>query len=414
MSLVHYGYFVVLPNGLTAPSGDDWGPTADTYKVGTSLGVKSGIQATVVGVIRGEAAKRNGFDVIVLVEQYPVGSPPSSGVSRVAINEATAYFVRGPLPSQVPPTIQMPWTAKNVRMVAIWNKLYPRPLTETFHEFLIEVPLKGTLLEDWYKRELTKPEGERHDIEKWLRSFREEGRKNRPAGHQPGQVYSAPATGATIELIALAHDLYMLQKVNRLPEKLVERLRNYNEFQGVRYEIAIAAAFVKCGFEIEWIEDRSGPHPEFIARHSRTGEEVAVETKSRRRPGVLHHPGSLPQENGLRADVERLYREAIQQNPKTVPFAIFLDVNLPPSTDPNEVGKWRGEIVSKWQGNEQIALLGFTNFAWHYRFDEHVPFVRPEILLSMPLNSSRPLRSAQTIRCLQAALDSYGVCPNEY
>src|SRR5437867_2357855 len=127
-----------------------------------------------------------------------------------------------------------------------------------------------------------------------------------------GQTYSAPATGMTIELIALAHDLYTLQKVDRLPDKLIDRLRNYNEFQGARYEVAIAAAFVKCGFEIKWIDDRTGPHPEFIARNRRTGEEVATETKSRHRPGALHHPGALLPAEELCADVDRLYREALR------------------------------------------------------------------------------------------------------
>ena len=139
----HYGYFVVLPMGLPIPSGDDWGRTPDSYKVGQSLGIKNGKQGTVVGIITGEPAKRIGLDVIVLVEQSPVGGPPSGSLSHVAINEATAYFVRGPSSSQAPPTIQTEWKAKNLRMVAIWNRLYPRPLTEIFQEFLIEIPLKG-------------------------------------------------------------------------------------------------------------------------------------------------------------------------------------------------------------------------------------------------------------------------------
>src|ERR1700747_833122 len=176
----HYGYFVVLPNGLPIPSGDDWGRTPDSYKVGQRLGVKNGNQSTVVGIITGEPAKRIGLDVIVLVEQYPVGGPPSGSLSRVAINEATAYFVRDPSSSQAPPTIQLPWKAKNVRMVAIWNRLYPGPLTETFHEFLIEVPLKGTFGEAWYKAELSKPEPERHAVEQWLRALRKDQQKHKP------------------------------------------------------------------------------------------------------------------------------------------------------------------------------------------------------------------------------------------
>lgn len=164
-----------------------------------------------------------------------------------------------------------------------------------------------------------------------------------------GQTYSAPATGMTIELIALAHDLYTLQKVDRLPDKLIDRLRNYNEFQGARYEVAIAAAFVKCGFEIKWIDDRTGPHPEFVAVNSRTGEKVSVETKSRRRPGAIHQRGTLPPTEQLRADVQRLYREALRQDLGDRAFAIFLDVNLRGSITPGELTKWQREIVDGWK-----------------------------------------------------------------
>jgi nucleoid DNA-binding protein len=206
--------------------------------------------------------------------------------------------------------------------------------------------------------------------------------------------------------------MYLLQKVNRLPDSLINRLLNYGEFQGARYEVAIAAAFVKCGFEIEWIDDVTAKHPEFVARNPRTREEVAVETKSRRRPGVLHQPGTMAAAEQLRADVDRLYREALQQDPGNRPFAIFLDVNLPPNTTPDVVAAWQREIVARWQSNEQIALLGFTNFAWHY--SGAAPSRPPEFLLSVPLKSARPLASAETIECLRLALDTYGVCANEY
>ncbi len=229
---------------------------------------------------------------------------------------------------------------------------------------------------------------------------------------QKGQVYSAAATGETTELIALAHDMYMLQKANRLPERLINHLRNYGEFQGARYEVAIAAAFVKCGFEIEWIDDLTAKHPEFVGRHPHTREEVAVETKSRRRPGVLHQSGNMPAPEQLRADVDRLYREALQQDPGNRPFAIFLDVNLPPNTTVDAVAGWQREIAGRWQNNEQIALLGFTNFAWHY--SGGAPARHPEFILAVPANSARPLASAETLKCLRLALETYGVCANEY
>ena len=114
----------------------------------------------------------------------------------------------------------------------------------------------------------------------------------------------------------------------------------------------------------------------------------------------------------LRADVDRLYREALQQDQGNRPFAIFLDVNLPPNTTADTVAGWQREIVKRWQPNEQLALLGFTNFAWHYSRGG-APRA-PEFLLSVPVASARPLASAETLKCIRLALETYGVCLNEY
>jgi hypothetical protein len=409
--MIHYGYYVLLHDGRLIRAGDDWGPTADSYKPGDSMGTRNGVEGIVVGVVKGNGAKQYAsVDVMVIVDEQPAKGARNplprdlvTGV-MIALNE--------PPSSPGPATIQTLWNEKNVRVVAIWNKVIFRQPTETFHEFLIEVPLKWSFGEEWHKAELSKPDADRHIVMRWLTALGEEIRKHQPADHQSGQVYGASATGEVTELVALAHNMYMLQKVDRLPDGVMNRLRNYDGFQGARYEIAIAAAFVKCDFEIEWIDEKASKHPEFIARNPRTREEVAVETKSRRRPGVLHHPGTLPPADELRADVDRLYRDALQQDPGNRPFAIFLDVNLPPNTSQDDVAQWQRELVVRWQPNEQLALLGFTNFAWHY--SGTAVGRRPEFLLSVPTNCARPLANAGTLRHLQLVLDMYGVCPNEY
>jgi hypothetical protein len=222
---------------------------------------------------------------MVIVDQQPAAGVRNPLPPTLIASVVTAISTTPRAPG--PPTIQTLWKENNVRAVAIWNKVIFRSPTETFHEFLVEVPLKLTFGEDWYKLEIAKGEEDRHIVVRWLAAFRAEAQKNRPADHQKGRLYSGAATSETTELIALAHDMYILQKVNRLPDSLINRLRNYGEFQGARYEVAIAAAFVKCGFEIEWIDDVTVRHPEFVARNPRTHEEVSVETKSRRRPGVL-------------------------------------------------------------------------------------------------------------------------------
>ncbi|KAK9329546.1 hypothetical protein V1520DRAFT_379142 [Lipomyces starkeyi] len=110
-------------------------------------------------------------------------------------------------------------------------------------------------------------------------------------------------TGPAKVYQCLGYDLYWLQLVHRLPESLIERLKELRAFQGARYEVLIAAVFARAGFEIEWIDDTNaaGKHPEFIATHKNTNKKVGVKTKSRRRP-----EGEIP-------------------------FLIFIDPNVPAS-----------------------------------------------------------------------------------
>jgi hypothetical protein len=409
--MFHYGYFVRLLDGKLVPAGDDWGQTKDSYRIGQSLGVKNGTEGIVIGVHRPKAKGQQRFDVVVIVEQRAAAGNAARCGSGAPASPVVTTMPGHPPPLPGPPTIQTA-LAEGQRAIAIWQSIVFRPLTETFHEFLVEVPLKGTFGESWYKREIAKREDRQHIVVRWLAAFRSQASKYKPAGHQKGQVFAGPATGEGIELMALAHDLYLLQKVNRLPKKLVNRLRNYDEFQGARYEVAIASAFVKCGFEIEWITDSSGPHPEFVARNPHSHEDVAVETKSRHRSGALHQPGK--QTDQLTADVDQLYSDALHQNPGDRPFAVFLDVNVPPGRAPENLADWQAEIMARWQGDPNVSLIGFTNFAWHYQKGEQTGTKPREYILAASDGVTRPLKSSETVGCLQIAFDTYGVCANEY
>jgi hypothetical protein len=66
-----YVYAVKLPSGRLVRAGQDFGPTLDTYKVGDSLGIKNGKEGIVLAVVKGEDAKLNGADVLIIVEEKP-------------------------------------------------------------------------------------------------------------------------------------------------------------------------------------------------------------------------------------------------------------------------------------------------------------------------------------------------------
>lgn len=302
---------------------------------------------------------------------------------------------------------------------SVWNAIYLRPKTETFHDFIINV-LKWTVGKTWYEEQLHLPSDERHVIMRWCNAHADLTQSLYPAGYEPGEIRRAPLTGEVKELLVLSDDIYRLQLVRKLPRKLVGRLRSYDAFQGARYEIAIAATFVRCGFEIEWIEDKSTKHCEFNARQKATGEVIAVETKSRHRPGMLNRKGDVPNPESLRADVQSLFNQALEQNPDDKPFAIFIDVNLPHETNVEWYQKkWVADIremLAKYPAPtpkepSPYTLLVVTNFAWHYEGQNTAYGTEGIYIINNPVKY--PLKDDRTFQALVNALDSYGKVSND-
>ncbi len=178
---------------------------------------------------------------------------------------------------------------------------FESPQTETFDEFLVG-HLKYKLGKLWGRQQVQLPRERQHAIIQWLFGHCEEQRRVLGDHHDPNVVVSARPTGHAMEMLSVADDLYRLSLVGQLPEGMLKRLRKRVSFQGARYELALAASFVRAGFQIKWLSG-SQKHAEFLATLAATNEQVIVEAKSRRRPGVLHEAGSPPDLSALRADV---------------------------------------------------------------------------------------------------------------
>jgi hypothetical protein len=277
--------------------------------------------------------------------------------------------------------------------------------------------------QQWMEDEQRKPVDERHIVIKWLSAWDELAEKSRKPDPDQKTVWLT-LTGETQELIALADDcIRILQTHKRFPRKLRSRLLNWREFQGARYEIAVAAIFIRCNFEIEWIDEKTGPanslgkRCEFNAIHPVTGETIAVEAKSRRRKGTLHEGGIKLDPATLRADVDALYKDAVDKNPWDKPFAIFIDVNLPHQPDRQGLDKtWTTDIramLEKYASANPDAPVPFsfllvTNFAWHFEGGdtagaaEHIFFYIP--------NAQFPV-SQRTFDAIGQAVRAHGRIP---
>jgi hypothetical protein len=181
----------------------------------------------------------------------------------------------------------------------------------------------------------------------------------------------------------LAFDVYLLTHKNFLSDDWLNKLRNFKEYQGVRYEIAVASLFVRMGCTLEFYDDKDVKprpmRPEFIAVHAETGNRVAVEAKSRQRPGVIHAKGAQNLRKAMLGDFEKLFNKALKKQTDDLPYLIFIDVNAP--SDINEKtseSRWfadlrkmmdsRGESTT--DNPQPYTALIVTNYSPHYEGNE--------------------------------------------
>src|SRR5207237_80376 len=151
--------------------------------------------------------------------------------------------------------------------------IYPhRPPDETFHEFLISL-LRETFTEEWRLAQLALPEGKQHFLLKCSDEFAKFKAANSEEENRDSDgLFSAYSNGWVQFFLSLAWDIAMLIHATNLPTKLEQRLRKHDQFQGARYEIAVAAMFARLDCEIDFIDDddRDDRHPEFVATHRPT------------------------------------------------------------------------------------------------------------------------------------------------
>jgi hypothetical protein len=159
--------------------------------------------------------------------------------------------------------------------------------------------------------------------------------------------------------------------------------------------------------------------PEFFAERKEPSERLAVEAKSRHRPGILHAPGSPPEAVALKGDVEHLLREGLKQNPGELPFFVFIDLNLPLTPGiPTEQKPWFKDLkeifdrIKAGSPGQRDTFTGvvFTNFGWHYSRAKGAP--GGEYVMVTSFNPRYPV-GPETWQLLRRALDEYGFIPDE-
>ena len=200
-------------------------------------------------------------------------------------------------------------------------------------------------------------------------------------------------------------------------------MRNRNEFQGARYEIATAAIIARAGFGIKFLDDtlKKERHCEFIATHKYTGIEIGVEAKSRHRKGVIHQEGEFNYNARMKGDVNKIYNKARTQKPENLPYAIFIDVNLPPTPNISWDKKpWVSDIMRMQDRHgtptvekpDPYNLLAITNFSYYYAGNEGIT-PSGEYLLVISKYSEVNLSNPQILYAIAESIQRYSYIPTE-
>jgi len=184
--------------------------------------------------------------------------------------------------------------------------------------------------EEWVKEELKKDLSNRHPILQWHQSMVIYQRKKIQSADN---VHSIPMTGAIAALTGLAYNLYHIAHNSELQEKLINRLKDRNQFLGAYYETQVVAFFIQAGFEIDFEDedDSNSTHCEFTAKHTKSGRNFSVEAKARM-------PGK---EN---AKISNQLYSALKKNAHHERI-IFIDINMSEKTTGLETTQWIKEAI---------------------------------------------------------------------
>ena len=261
---------------------------------------------------------------------------------------------------------------KRTRFVG--DKLFRRRPEETFHEFVLAL-LRSVVGFHWFQKQKTLPIEQQHWISRWFEvtdAFLKLQRSKYVGEDE--QHFSVEAPGDISDLLTLAHDVFHLINARLFDGKIRKRLLDKKGFQGVRYEISVAALVTRAGMKVQYVYHHDKKHHDIQAFDKKTNTSLAIEVKSRHRAGGLHEPGPANMDRIKRGDIASLIGQALEQSPGAFPFLIFVDLNVPrESGTPVEERPWFQDVWTDLQSlgaptpehPDEFSAIVLTNF-WHH------------------------------------------------
>lgn len=303
------------------------------------------------------------------------------------------------------------------RIVAIGNTIMEGDW-KSFPDFLRSY-LWHIIGKEWFEAEIQKPHANQHPIMQLWVAHAKYTKAQTP--NEEG-IIDGIANGDTKALYLLAYDLYILRHHQNLQSLVLKRLMNADDFQGARYELFATSTLIRAGFTVEFEDetDRGKRHVEFIAADKASGEKLAIEAKSRHRPGVLGMRGDLQDPKDIKLRMGRLVNDACAKG-HTLPLVVFLDLNVPPTIieelnqdqSLSAIIKSLDQVAKTDDGKDFFNLVMYTNHPFHYS-DSDEPYAGNHLSAAIAQNPLFHLANPQLIEAIMIAVDQYGNIPNEF
>jgi hypothetical protein len=302
---------------------------------------------------------------------YDSGLPPELIAqiveTKAKIDRRKAWpYVYGAIP---PPVTHL--TEEGVRLASAGGRIYQSQTDTTWHGFLYN-HLQDILGTYWFAEEAYKPDGERHILVEWYKSICERELGN---DYQFNRGNAETETGTTLAFRSVAYDLWCMAQACNVSEPLLERLRHPDQFEGARYELWVAACFLRAGFKIDFEDetDRRKRHCEFVATHKETGMKYSVEAKRRHRS--IDHEEAFRDSSYIKLDITQLIANALSKTAEHQRI-IFIDVNMPPNHGSIAEAPWLYQFKASKEVLERQpkfrdrvdlkAFLMATDYPYHY------------------------------------------------
>lgn len=255
------------------------------------------------------------------------------------------------------------------QFVTAANTIYHSQRWKTFPDFLSDY-LKTTLGTEWGSSEIKKPLSERHIILKWYDEFC----RLQTIHNVSGDIKSMPMTGVVYCYLGLAYSLFLIKHNVELQERLLKRLRNPTQFQGAYYELIIANALIRAGFELVLEDETNGnaKHCEFSAVSKKKNKKYWIEAKMRGVAGVLGKTAEdgVPTHKEATSQLIKHINAAFKK-PAPDERLIFIDLNTDPHFDKTSNPIWvekAAKLLREYEKKlpeEQSAYILITNMPFH-------------------------------------------------